>query len=155
MADQPEGTAAAPQTRAEEHDGRSGRSVLLPVLLIAAVIVVPVAIWALGSGGSNGNGLTVQQGTSYVTGGPEIVVSIPRKYNTMAETGNKASVVLVCFDAKGKELFEANQEWPFIEEPGYPHPHIHQAVGDSQLKAMTKCTVRGMRHRLTGNLRRS
>jgi hypothetical protein len=64
-------------------------------------------------------------------------------------------VVLVCFDAGDKELFRANQDWPFIEEPGYDRPHIHQAVGDSQMKALATCTVVGMQHKLTGTLRRS
>jgi hypothetical protein len=133
---------------------RLDRKVLLPAILVAAVIIVPVAIWAAGSGGSDDD-LRVEQNVSAITGGPEIVVAIPRKYNNMAETQNKANVVLVCFDSGGKKLFETNEDWPFIEEPGYDRPHIHQAVSDSQLKALATCTVRGMTHMLTGTLRRS
>ena len=108
----------APETEAGEHGERQGRKVLLPALLIAAVVLVPVAVWALGSGGSSNNGLVVEQGTSYITGGPEIVVSIPRKYNNMAETGNKASVVLVCFQANGKELFGPTRTGPSSRSRG-------------------------------------
>jgi hypothetical protein len=130
------------------------RKVLLPAILIALVIIVPVAIWAAGSGGED-DGLRVEQNVSYYTGGPEIVVAIPRKYNNMAETNDKANVLLVCFDSGGKQLFKANQDWPFIEEPGYDRPHIHYPVSDAQLKALATCTVRGMKHQLSGSLRRT
>src|SRR4051812_16586163 len=136
-----------------EPQRRFDRKLLLPAALIAALVLVPIAIWAASSGGSD-DGLRVDQGVSYVTGGPEIVVAIPAKYNTMVETGNKSSVVLVCFDAGGKKLFEVDAAWPFINEPGYDRPHIHQPLSDSQLKALATCTVNGMKHKLTGSLRR-
>ena len=129
------------------------RRAILPAILIAAVIIVPVAIWAVASSGGGDDRLRVEQ---YSSGGQqEIVVGVPRKYNNMAETGNKANVVLVCFDAGGRQVLETNQSWPFIEEPGYDLPHAHQPVSQKQLRAVAKCTVRGMKHQLTGNLRRS
>jgi len=73
----------------------------------------------------------------------------------MAETGNKTNVVVVCFDSGGKQVLRANADWPFIEEPGYDRPHIHQPVSDAQLKAVATCTVDGMKHHLTGALRRT
>jgi hypothetical protein len=126
---------------------------MLPAILIAAVIIVPVAIWAVASGGGGGDELRVEQYT--LDGQQEIVVGIPRKYNNMAETGNKANVVLVCFDGGGRQVLETNQSWPFIEEPGYDLPHTHQPVSQDQLNAVAKCTVRGMKHELTGSLRRT
>ena len=88
MADPPE-TAPAAEQPVEREPRRLDRKTLLPVLLIAAVIIVPVAVWAIGAGGG-GDSLRVEQYVSYYTGGPEIVIAIPRKYNNMAETGNKA-----------------------------------------------------------------
>src|SRR5436853_2911482 len=152
MADPPE-TAPATEERAEHVEGRSDRKALLPILLIAAVVIVPVAVWALGSGGSDS--LSVQQNTNYYTGGPEIVVGIPKKYNNMAETNNKTNVVVVCYKADGQLLFQTTADWPFINEPGYDLPHVHTPVTNAQLKAMATCTVRGMKHKLTGALRRT
>jgi hypothetical protein len=154
MADPPEARVPAPAGHDAEPHRRFDRKLLLPALLIGAVILVPIAVWAASSGG-NDDGLRVQQNVSYYTGGPEIVVAIPTKYNTMAETGNKKQVTLVCFDAGGKKIFQTPQLWPFINEPGYDRPHIHQPVSDSQLKALATCTVIGMKHKLTGHLRRT
>jgi hypothetical protein len=153
MADPPE-TAPATDQPQEREPRRRDRKSLLPAVLIAAVIIVPAAIWALGAGGGD-DSLRVEQYVSYYTGGPEIVIAIPRKYNNMAETGNKANVVVVCFDSGGKQVLRANADWPFIEEPGYDLPHVHQPVSDAQLKAVATCTVDGMKHHLTGALRRT
>jgi hypothetical protein len=153
MAD-PAETAPPADQPVEREPRRFDRKTLLPVLLIAAVIIVPVAVWAVGSGGSD-DSLRVEQYVSYYTGGPEIVLAIPRKYNNMAETGNKANVVVVCLDSGGKQVLRANADWPFIEEPGYDLPHVHQPVSDAQLKAVATCTVEGMKHHLTGALRRT
>jgi hypothetical protein len=159
MTDPPESTAGTPPE--EQHEPaaspshrRFDRKTMAPVLAIAGLVLVPIAIWAASSGG-NDDKLRIDQNISYVTGGPEIVVAIPEKYNYMSESGNKANVVLVCYDVSGKILFQTNQEWPFINEPGYDLPHIHQPVSDQQLKEIASCTVKGIKHKLTGNFRRS
>jgi hypothetical protein len=157
MADAPEGSA--PETAPEPSHGPDGgrrfdRRTLLPILAIAALILIPIGIWAASSGGSDDK-LRIDQNVSYITGGPEIVVAIPKKYNYMSESGNRANVVLVCYDASGKTLFQTNQQWPFINEPGYDLPHIHQAVSQQQLQQIASCTIKGIKHKLKGDFRRS
>jgi hypothetical protein len=132
---------------------RFDRKTLLPLLAIAALIVVPVLIWAATSGGSD-NKLRIDQGVS-VYGGPEIVVNVPKNLNTPAEAKNSTSVRLVCVDASGKTVLATDQDWPFINEPGYPYPHIHQPVSPKQLQAIAKCRVEGTKTKLEGNLRRT
>jgi hypothetical protein len=138
----------------ERHEGRTlDRKTILPALAILALIAVPILIWAATSGGS-GDKLRIDQGVS-VLGEPEIVVNVPKKLNTPAEANNSTKVRLVCVDADGKTVLAADQGWPFINEPGYPYPHIHQPVTPAQLQAIAKCRVEGTKTKLEGNLRRT
>jgi hypothetical protein len=129
------------------------RKTALPALAILAVIVVPILIWAGTSGGSNDQ-LRIDQGVSLV-GEPEIVVNVPIKLNNPAEANNSANVRLVCADGGGTTVLATTQPWPFINEPGYPYPHIHQPVTPAQLQAIAKCRVEGTKTKLEGNLRRN
>jgi hypothetical protein len=138
----------------EKHDGRHlDRKVILPAAAILAVIAVPILIWAATSGGS-GDKLRIDEGVS-VYGEPEIVVNVPKKLNTPAEANNSTSVRLICVDADGKTVLATGQNWPFITEPGYPYPHIHQPVTPAQLQAIAKCRLEGTKTKLEGNLRRT
>jgi hypothetical protein len=134
--------------------GRLDRKTVLPLIVILALIVLPIVVWAATSGGSNGNSLRIDQGVS-VFGGPEIVVNVPKKLNTPAEANNSTNVRLICEDAGGKPVLQTNQDWPFINEPGYPYPHIHQPVTPKQLQAIARCHLVGTKTKLSGNLRRT
>jgi hypothetical protein len=143
------------QDREEDRETGHGfdRKTIIPALAILAVIVVPILIWATTSGGSSDQ-LRIDQGVS-VYGEPEIVVNVPKKLNTPAEANNSTNVRLVCVDAGGKTVLATDQGWPFINEPGYPYPHIHQPVTPKQLQAIAKCRVEGTKTKLEGNLRRT
>jgi hypothetical protein len=138
----------------ERHQGRTlDRKTIVPALAILALIAVPILIWAATSGG-NGDKLRIDQGVS-VSGEPEIIVNVPKKLNTPAEANNSTNVRLVCVDADGKTVIATGQDWPFINEPGYPYPHIHQPVTPAQLQAIAKCRIEGTKTKLEGNLRRT
>jgi hypothetical protein len=138
----------------EEHHGlRLDSKTVVPALAILALIVVPILIWAATSGGT-GDKLRIDQGVS-VYGEPEIVVNVPVKLNNPAEAHNSPSVRLVCVDGGGKTVLATDQDWPFINEPGYPYPHVHQPVTPAQLQAIAKCRVEGLKTKLSGNLRRT
>jgi hypothetical protein len=126
---------------------------ILPILAIVVLVVVPIAIWAASSGGSKNN-LRIDQGVS-VYGGPEIVVNVPKKLNTPSEANNSTTVTVVCTDASGKTVLATKQYWPFINEPGYPYPHIHQPVTPKQLQQIARCHLEGTKTKLEGNLRRT
>ena len=133
----------------EEHHGlRLDRKTVLPALAILALLVVPVLIWAATSGGS-GDQLRIDQGVS-VYGEPEIVVNVPKKLNTPAEAHNATSVKLTCVDGGGNTILGNVQPWPFINEVGYPYPHIHQPVTPKQLQAIAKCRLDGLKTKLQG-----
>jgi hypothetical protein len=132
--------------------GLDARTVI-PALAVLALIVVPILIWATTSGGSDKE-LRIDEGVS-VTGGPEIVVNVPKDRNTPGETRNSSNVKLVCLDAGGDTVLATDLDWPFINEPGYPLPHQHQAVTPEQLQEIAKCRLEGTKTKLEGNLRRS
>jgi hypothetical protein len=146
---------SAPPVEDPENRSRRGldRKTVLPMLAILALVVVPVLIWAATSGGSD-NKLRIDQGVS-VYGEPEIVVNVPKKLNTPDEANNGSNVRLVCVDANGGTVLSTEQDWPFINEPGYPYPHIHQPVTPQQLQRIAKCRVEGTKTKLQGNLRRT
>ncbi len=147
----------APTEHQDRQDRRTwlglDKKTIAPAAAILALIVVPILIWAATSGGSD-NKLRIDQGVS-ASGSPEIVVNIPVKLNTPDEAKNSATVKLVCVDGGGKIVFFTNQEWPFINETGYPYPHIHQPVTPQQLQEIAKCRLEGTKTKLEGNLRRT
>ena len=149
-AETPVPTATPPE---DDPGRRFDRKTVIPLLAIAVLIVVPVAIWAATSGGS-GSQLRIDQAVS-VYGGPEIIVNVPKKLNTVSETKGSSNVRLICEDGGGKAVLETNQPWPFINEPGYPYPHIHQPVTPKQLQAIARCHLVGTKTKLEGNLRRT
>ncbi len=137
----------------DESGRRFDRKTIIPLLAILALIVVPIVLWAATSG-SGGEKLRIDQAVS-VYGGPEIVVNIPKKVNDMAETRGSSNVRLICEDSGGKTVLQTNQDWPFINEPGYPYPHVHQPVTPKQLQAIARCRLEGTKTKLEGNLRRT
>jgi hypothetical protein len=141
---------------AEADDSRGlvlDRKTLLPALAILALIVVPVLFWAATSGGS-GDQLRIDQGVN-IYGSPEIVVNVPKKLNSPAEANNAKTVTLTCVDGGGGTVLQTQQPWPFITEPGYPLPHIHQPVTPGQMQQIAKCRVQGTKTKLEGPLRRN
>jgi hypothetical protein len=142
---------------AEPQEERGGRRLdartIIPALAVLALIVVPILIWATSSGGSD-NELRIDESVS-ATGSPEIVVNVPTKLNTPEEANNSSNVKLTCVDGGGKTVLATDQDWPFINEPGYPLPHQHQPVTPSQLQRIAKCRLDGTKTKLEGNLRRT
>jgi hypothetical protein len=149
----PTGGGPAGNGDESDHGFKLDSKTIVPALAILALIIVPVLVWAATSGGS-GDKLRIDQGVS-VYGEPEIVVNVPKKLNNPAEAHNAPQVHLVCVDGGGKTVLEDDQDWPFINEPGYPYPHIHQPVTPQQLQAIAKCRVEGTKTKLEGNLRRT
>jgi hypothetical protein len=129
------------------------RRTVIPLVAILVLGVVLAVALSVSSGGSSDK-LRIDQGVS-AAGSPEIVVNVPVGVNTPAEASNSTNVVLICVDAGGKTVLETNQVWPFVNEPGYPDPHIHQPVTPEQLQRIAKCRLRGTKTKLEGHLRRS
>jgi hypothetical protein len=142
---------------AETEEERPGhgldRRTIIPALAILALIVVPILVWATTSGGS-GDKLRIDQGVS-VYGEPEIVVNVPQKLNNPAEANNSTNVHLTCVDAGGSPVLGTDHDWPFINEPGYPLPHIHQPVTPAQMQRIANCRLEGTKTKLEGSLRRT
>jgi hypothetical protein len=142
-----------PRTGDRENKRRLDARTIIPALVILALIVVPILIWTTSSGG-NDDELRIDEGVS-LTGGPEIIVNVPPGRNTPAEAGNSTNVKLICADGGGDTVLAADADWPFINEPGYPLPHVHQAVSPEQLQEIAKCRLNGTKTKLEGPLRRS
>jgi hypothetical protein len=119
-----------------------------PVIVILVLVAGPLAIWAGTSGGSGDKkdkeGLLVERGISF-GGGPELVLSIVGD----AEITSEASSVRVeCLDKDGKVIVKSTQPWPFVDEPGYPYPHVHQTDSAEKIEGARRCRVLGTNTRL-------
>jgi hypothetical protein len=118
-----------------------------PVIVILVLVAAPLTIWAATSGGSGDEdkqGLIVERGVS-ITGAPELILSIAGKVQV---TTGASSVRIECVDKDGEVILKASQPWPFIEEPGYPYPHIHQADSPEKIEGARRCRVLGTDARL-------
>ena len=118
-----------------------------PAIVIVVLVAAPLAIWAATSGGSgtgDEEGLIVERGVS-LTGAPELVLSIAGP----AEVSSGASSVRVeCMDKDGNVIVRGEQPWPFIEETGYPYPHVHQGDDPEKIEGSRRCRVLGTDKRL-------
>ena len=118
-----------------------------PMIVIVTLVVAPLAIWAATSGGSGDDdkqGLIVERGAS-TTGEPELILSIAGDVNVK---NGASSVTVECLDKDGKVLIKGTQPWPFIEEPGYPYPHVHQVDSPEKVEGARRCRVLGTDTRL-------
>jgi hypothetical protein len=118
-----------------------------PVIVILVLVAAPLTIWAATSGGSGDEdkqGLIAERGVS-VTGAPELVLSIA---GDVQVTTGESSVRIECMDKDGDVIVKGTQPWPFIEEPGFPYPHVHQTDSAEKIEGARRCRVLGTDTRL-------
>jgi hypothetical protein len=117
-----------------------------PVVVILVLVAAPLAIWAATSGGSDDErqGLIVERMLG-LTGEPELVLSIA---GNAPETAGASTVEVVCTDVNGRSILKATQPWPFVEETGYPYPHVHQTASKEEVESARRCRVLGTNKRL-------
>lgn len=120
--------------------------------LLAIIVVVAIAVDG-DDHQAGASGLTVERGKSPGSGAPELVVSVPRKLNVPRTARDGRTVVVECLDAGGRRVAERRQAWPFMEEEGYPLPHIHLGLTSLEVGRVARCRLRGTTRRLEGRLR--
>ena len=97
-----------------------------PVLLIAVLVITPLAIWAATSGGS-GDDRRRRSTWSARSDSPARPSCWSRStIPTVEVTNGRDTVEVECTDATGKAIVKSTQPWPFPLEAGYP-PHAHVA----------------------------
>jgi hypothetical protein len=118
-------------------------------LILIAVLIAPLAIWAATSGGSGDDGgLIVERGVS-LTGAPELVISITGDAQV---TSDATTVRVECRDAAGKETVNSEQPWPFPPEPGFENPHTHQGGDADKIEQTRRCQVLGTDKKLEADV---
>jgi hypothetical protein len=118
-----------------------------PAALMAIIVAMPLVLWAASSGGAE-QGLIVERATD-LPGGPELLVNIADKdLNKLQTTKGRRAVRVQCLGRGGQVVLDARQKWPFITEPGYDYPHVHQRATREQLVQAERCRLRGTRVRL-------
>jgi hypothetical protein len=120
----------------------------LPMASIGALIAMPLIVWTASSGGDDVKSLIVERAIAR-SGAPELIVSLGDKtLNTSDSTDGKRTVRVQCFDRDRRLVIDADQKWPFIDEPGYDYPHAHQQARREQVQAARRCRLRGIGVRL-------
>lgn len=122
-----------------------------PAALMAVIVAMPLVLWAASSGGVE-QGLIVERATD-LPGGPELLVNLADKdLNKLQTTRGRKAVRVECLGRGGEVVLHARQRWPFIKEPGYDYPHVHQRATREQLIRVERCRLRGTRIRLEADV---
>jgi hypothetical protein len=123
-----------------------------PKALIVVVIAAPLIAWAASSSGDE-KSLIIERWTND-TGAPELIVSLgKRDLNTLDATNGKRAVRVECVGREGQVVLDAKLRWPFLNDPGYDYPHVHQAASREQLQRADRCRLRGTRVRLEADVK--
>jgi hypothetical protein len=113
-----------------------------PLLLLAVLIIVPLAIWAATSGGSGEDKETFYVERSVgLRGEPELLVTVDDPEVEVA--GGRSTVEVECTDAEGRSILKGTQPWPFQVETGYTAPHAHVAASEDEIQQARECRVIG------------
>lgn len=128
------------------------RTALLAAAL-AAVILVPLAIWGATSLSEDESATLVVE--TYPGPSPEMVefvVALPdEELNTPETTDGAPTVGVECLDAEGRVEFRVDHPFPFSDtDGGLEPPHVHQRVGTDQLAAIETCRLDGTTVELEG-----
>lgn len=122
-----------------------------PAALMVVIVAMPLVLWAASSGGVE-QGLIVERATD-LPGGPELLVNLADKnLNKLQMTRGRRAVRVECLGRGGEVVLDARQRWPFITEPGYDYPHVHQRATREQLVQAERCRLRGTRVRLEADV---
>jgi hypothetical protein len=122
-----------------------------PAALMVVIVAMPLVLWAASSGGVE-QSLIVERATD-LPGGPELLVNLADKdLNKLQMTRGRRAVRVECLGGGGEVVIDARQKWPFINEPGYDYPHVHQRATREQLIRVERCRLRGTRIRLEADV---
>jgi hypothetical protein len=120
---------------------------------LAAVVLVPLAIWAVSSQSEEEpEALQIQTYPAPVPGLVELVVALPSaEVNTLETTGGTPSVGLECLDSEGRAELRVEHPFPFADtDGGLEPPHVHQRIGTQQLQRIESCRLVGTEPPLEG-----
>ena len=117
------------------------------------ILAAPLIAWtATSSGGEETDGLMVERFKG-LDGTPELLVSLGEDdANTLETTGGKRYVRFVCLDGEDAVVLDAQQQWPYIDEPGYDYPHAHQQATREQLQRAEECRLVGTNVKLEADV---
>jgi len=71
-----------------------------------------------------------------------VVSLLDTRLNDPATTGGETSVLLRCVDEAGGEVLRQPNDWPLLEEPGFP-PHLHMPVRPDLIGRLRGCRLTG------------
>jgi hypothetical protein len=121
-----------------------------PLLLIALLVITPLAIWAATSGGSDDDKRTfyVERAVG-LNGEPELLLTVDDP--DVQVPNGRTTVEVECTDAAGKPIVKGTQPWPFPPEQGFA-PHAHVAASPDEVERARRCRVIGTSKRLVANV---
>lgn len=122
-------------------------AVILAVLVLGILLVV-----VLGGGSSKEEYTLKLERLPAAAGIEELVVSIPKAVNASSVARGRPTVGLECRDGNQKVVLRTRHPWPFVDEPGYALPHIHEPASPQVLRVIASCRLTGTTVRLAGEL---
>ena len=121
-----------------------------PLLLIALLVITPLAIWAATSGGSGDDKKTFYVERSVgLNGEAELLLTVDDP-DVVVATG-QSTVEVECTNATGKPIVKGTQPWPFPPEQGFA-PHAHLAASPDEVEQARRCRVTGTNKKLEADV---
>lgn len=112
-----------------------------PLALILVIVATPLVVWTSSSGGE-AQTLIVERATG-VSGDPEFIVYLADKgLNQLETTNGKRAVRVECLDG-GQVVLAGRHRWPFVNEPGFDFPHVHQRASRQEVRRADRCRILG------------
>jgi hypothetical protein len=83
----------------------------------------------------------------------ELIVYLADKdVNGLRTTRGRRAVRVECLGPDGHVVLQAKRRWPFVNDPGYDYPHIHQRASPEEIRRAARCRLRGTRVRLEADV---
>jgi hypothetical protein len=133
-----------------QQDSRGKWAVFAAILAVLVVGILLVAV--LGGGSSDEEYALKVERMPGAPGTEELVVSVPDAVNAARVARDKPTVGLVCFDGRHRVVLRKRHPWPFVDEPGYALPHIHEPASPQVLRVIASCKLTGTTIPLEGEL---
>lgn len=120
----------------------------------AAASLVTLALGGCSEGGETEAGKLIVERATSAGGRVELLVSVDGLAARRPDLVTSARRVgLLCTDGSARTTVAARHPWPFLAEPGFERPHVHQPATPQQIERTKRCRLTDTQLAVEGVLR--
>ncbi|HVE68308.1 MAG TPA: hypothetical protein VNB64_06985 [Solirubrobacteraceae bacterium] len=112
-----------------------------------------LALGGCSGGGETDPGRLIVERATATDGRAELLVSVDGLAARQPDLVTPARRVgLLCTDGSARTTVAGRHPWPFLAEPGFDRPHVHQPATPRQIERTARCRLTGTRLAVEGEL---